>query len=59
MKFFRYSAEDQLKSYPVAIDPEIIIRLENCVQELNLAPINVRNLVKAENGGVEPLNLVV
>lgn len=34
---------DQLASYPVAIAPELAERLEKCVQNLNLVPVNVNN----------------
>lgn len=40
--------------YPVAISPEMVTRLENCVQELNLSPVNLN-----PQNGSNKINLLV
>lgn len=47
-------AEDQVPSYPVAIAPELVEQLENCLQELNIQPINTKDL-----GENKEVNLMV
>lgn len=41
-------AEDQVPSYDVAIAPEMVTRLEDCLQQLNLEPVNLRNASSGE-----------
>lgn len=40
--------------YPVAISPEMVSRLENCLRELNLQPVNPNF-----SGDVKEINLMV
>lgn len=35
-------AEDQVAPYPVAIAPEMVSRLEDCLQQLNSVPVQIR-----------------
>lgn len=48
LKYYN-SAEDQLPPYDVAISPDMVSRLENCLQELDIAPVNLRNAPMGEN----------
>lgn len=41
-------SEDQLPPYDVAIAPEMVSRLEDCLQQLNLEPVNLRNASGSE-----------
>lgn len=47
-------ADDQVASYPVAINPDLVSRLESCLQELNLQPVVPRFTADAKE-----INLMV
>lgn len=38
-----------MPSYPVAISPEMVSRLEDCLEQLNINPVNVRNSPMNDN----------
>lgn len=42
------SAEDQVKSYPVAISPELVSRLEDALEQLDIRPMN--SAVRPQSG---------
>ena len=35
--------EDQVPPYDVAISPELVAKLEDCLNQLNLQPVNLQN----------------
>lgn len=43
--------DDQMKSYPVAIDPELVPRLENALAQLNIKPMQLES--GGSNGNTE------
>lgn len=51
-----YRAEDQLKSYPVAIAPELVDRLEMCLSELNISPMKFNPVKEEVIEGATPSN---
>lgn len=46
---------DQLKPYPVKVDPELINELKECLQDLNIRPMYVKTQAKQEN----PVSLLI
>lgn len=45
-----------MPSYPVAISPEMVERLEDCLHQLNVSPINLNTAPMSEN---KEINLLV
>lgn len=43
------SAEDQVAPYPVALSPDMVSRLENCLQQLDIIPVNINNAPMNDN----------
>lgn len=42
-------AEEQVPSYPVAISPEMVSKLEDCLHQLDVAPINLNTAPMSDN----------
>lgn len=60
MIFFN-RAKDQTKPYPVAISPEMIQRIEDCLKELEIQPVDHHRapLIKPEEGQEPHVSLLV
>lgn len=54
-------AQDQTKPYPVSINPDLVSRIENCLKDLNIAPVNPRTAqpIKAEQSAEPHISLLV
>lgn len=52
--------EDKLTPYPVRIGPRLVTRLENCLNDLHIAPVSLNSPAKTPNGeDVQPMSLLV
>lgn len=54
----KYSTEDQVPPYPVALNPEMITRLEDCLQQLNITPI-IPSETKSQSNDSKEISLLV
>lgn len=51
------SDSEEMKPYPVAIGPELVTRLEDCLTELNLKPQPINGTVKVESAAAGSTNV--
>ncbi|XP_063696057.1 dosage compensation regulator isoform X2 [Culicoides brevitarsis] len=54
-------AKDQTKPYPVAISPEMISRIENCLKDLNIRPVDHKRapMIKPDEGQEPHVSLLI